>query len=60
MPCSLHTAGTGVPAYACLRIAMIRLSEYFDFFMQNLLRVVYEKILHLTPASPWGDYRISR
>jgi len=27
---------------------MIWLSEYFDFFMQNLLRVDYEKILLIT------------
>jgi hypothetical protein len=38
-------------------IAMIRLSEYLDFFMQNLLRIDYENILLKTSANLWGDYR---
>ena len=36
---------------------MIRLSEYLDFFMQNLLRIDYENILLKTSANLWGDYR---
>tara|TARA_B110000881_G_C18538937_1_gene497367 strand:- start:194 stop:346 length:153 start_codon:yes stop_codon:yes gene_type:complete len=35
---------------------MIRLSEYLDFFMQNLLRIDYENILLKTLANLWGDY----
>ena len=35
---------------------MIWLSLNFDRFMQNLLRIEYEKILLLTPANSWGDY----
>jgi hypothetical protein len=38
-------------------MAMIWLSEYFDFFMQNLLRIGYEKILLLTSIIFRGDYR---
>jgi hypothetical protein len=37
-------------------IAMIRLSEYLDFFMQNLLRIDYENILLKTSGNLWGDY----
>ena len=39
-----HTSGTGVPASACFKIAMIWLSVNRDCFMQNLLRIDYEKI----------------
>jgi len=39
-----------------LRMAMIWLSEYLDFFMQNLLRIDYEKILLLTSVIYRGDY----
>jgi len=35
---------------------MIWLSLNLDFFMQNLLRIGYEKILLFTPAIFWGDY----
>jgi len=35
---------------------MIWLSEYRDFFMQNLLRIGYEKILLLASVNLWGDY----
>ncbi|PXA73753.1 hypothetical protein DMC15_06800 [Vibrio sp. 11986-1-5] len=56
MPCSRHSSGTGVPASACLRIAMIWLSVNFDVFIKNLLRLWYEKILLLTSVNLWGDY----
>ena len=32
------------------------LSEYLDFFMQNLLRIDYENILLKTSVNLWGDY----
>lgn len=38
---------------------MIWLSEYFDFFIQNLLRLDYEKILLLTSAIFRGDYHLA-
>src|SRR5690606_8253181 len=34
MPCSRHSSGTGVPASACFRIAMIWLSVNRDFFIE--------------------------
>ena len=43
------SSGTGTPLSACFRIASIWLSLYLDRFMQNLLRLVYEKILLMTP-----------
>ena len=39
---------------------MIRLSEYLDFFMQNLLRIDYENILLKTSANLWGDYQVNK
>ncbi|MFD1592778.1 transposase [Alteromonas oceani] len=59
MPCSRQSSGTGVPASDCFRIAMIWLSVNFDFFMQNLLRIGYEKILLLTSVIFRGDYRLT-
>ncbi|MDO9180657.1 MAG: hypothetical protein Q7U16_20395, partial [Agitococcus sp.] len=47
----------GVPASACLRIAMIWLSLNFDVFMQNLLRLSYEKILLFKEVIYRDDYR---
>ena len=41
----MHRAESGVPASDWFSIANIWLSLYLDFFPQNLLRVVYEKIL---------------
>src|SRR5690606_27676741 len=46
MPCSRHSSGTGVPASACLRIAMIWLSVNRDCFIANFL--VVEILLQLT------------
>src|SRR5690606_39106809 len=56
MPCSRHSSGTGTPASACFRTARIWLSVKRDFFMQNLLRIAYEKILLLSNATSRGDY----
>src|SRR5690606_26030736 len=56
MPCSRHSSGTGTPASACFRTARISLSVKRDFFMQNLLRIAYEKILLLSNATSRGDY----
>ena len=36
---------------------MIWLSVNRDFFMWNLLRKRYEKVLLLSTANLWGDYR---
>jgi hypothetical protein len=52
-----HKAETGVPASAWFSIANIWLSLYLDFFMQNLLRLVYEKILLLNSVNFRGDYQ---
>ncbi|MDO8417538.1 MAG: hypothetical protein Q7S87_15130, partial [Agitococcus sp.] len=49
----------GVPASACLRIAMIWLSLNFDVFMQNLLRLSYEKILLFKEVIYRDDYQIT-
>jgi hypothetical protein len=57
MPCSRHSSGTGVPASACFKIAVIWLSVYFDFFMQNFLLKGYEKILLLAAVIFRGDYQ---
>ena len=37
---------------------MIWLSVNRDFFMWNLLRKRYEKVLPLSTANLWGDYRL--
>src|SRR5690554_5519652 len=57
MPCSRQRASTGVPASDCFNIANIWLSLYLDFFMQNLLHTVYEKILLMNSVNFRGDYR---
>src|SRR5690554_1785893 len=46
-----------VCAVACFSIAMIWLSVYREFFMQNLLRIHYEKIVLLSTATFRGDYQ---
>src|SRR5690554_595961 len=56
MPCSRQSALTGAPASACFNIASIWLSLYLDFFMQNLLHIVYEKILLMNSVIIRGDY----
>lgn len=65
MPCSRHNSGTGVPASACLRIAMIWLSVNRDVFIANFL--VVEILPSITAvirgdyhASPGADHRMAR
>src|SRR5690554_4150513 len=60
MPCSRQSALTGAPASACFNIASIWLSLYLDFFMQNLLHIVYEKILLMNSVIIRGDYPAQR
>ena len=57
MPCSRHKAVTGVPASAWVNIASIWLSLNLDFFIQNLLHIVYEEIPLMNSINLWGDYQ---
>ena len=51
MPCSRHKSATLAPASFCLGIARIWLSEYLDFFIENLcskcIKILYFSLLLL-------------
>jgi len=58
MLCSRHRSGAGIPACACLRIAMIWLSVKREAFIEFLFKSNNLEILLLTHIKRWGDYPI--
>ena len=55
IPCSLHKLGTDSPALAYFKILMIKLSEYLDVFIENLLKSRVFDFLFLSLII-WGEH----
>ncbi|TCB53308.1 IS30 family transposase [Acinetobacter terrestris] len=58
IPCSRQRFGTGVPASACFKILIIKLSEYLAIFIENLLKSRVFDFLLLSPIICGEHYRV--